>query len=107
MKSALLVLLAVCTAFGDQITLKNGDRITGAIVKKDGNNLTVKSDLMGVVTIPWDQVTDIRTNEQLNVVLSGQPPLTPGSRKPSRRATVRSRFRADPAERKPFPLRVS
>lgn len=78
MKSVLLILLAVCTAFADQITLKNGDRITGAIVKKDGNNLTVKSDLMGVITVPWDQVTGIRTNEQLNVVLSGQPPRTPG-----------------------------
>jgi putative salt-induced outer membrane protein YdiY len=74
----LFVLLSVCTAFADQVTLKNGDRVTGAIVKKDGNNLTVKSDVMGVVTIPWDQITDIKTNEQLNVVLTGQPPLTPG-----------------------------
>jgi hypothetical protein len=78
MKTLLFVLLAVSTAFADQMTLKNGDRVTGAIVKKDGNDLTVKSDLMGVVTIPWDQITDIKTNEQLNVVLSGQPPETPG-----------------------------
>jgi hypothetical protein len=78
MKTLLSLLLAACTAFADQVTLKNGDRVTGAIVKKDGNNLTVKSDLMGAVTIPWDQITDIKTNEQLNVVLSGQPPLTPG-----------------------------
>jgi putative salt-induced outer membrane protein YdiY len=78
MKTLLFVLLAVSTAFADQVTLKNGDRVTGAIVKKDGNNLTVKSDLMGVVTIPWDQITDIKTNEQLNVVLTGQPPQTPG-----------------------------
>jgi putative salt-induced outer membrane protein YdiY len=78
MKTLLFLLLAVSTAFADQITLKNGDRVTGAIVKKDGNNLTVKSDLMGEVTIPWDQVTDIKTNEQLNVVLTGQPPRTPG-----------------------------
>jgi putative salt-induced outer membrane protein YdiY len=78
MKTLLFVLLAVSTAFADQVTLKNGDRVTGAIVKKDGNNLTVKSDLMGEVTIPWDQITDIKTNEQLNVVLTGQPPATPG-----------------------------
>jgi hypothetical protein len=78
MKTLLFVILSVCTAFADQITLKNGDRITGAIVKKDGNNLTVKSELMGEVTIPWDQITDIKTNGPLNVVLTGQPPLTPG-----------------------------
>lgn len=64
--------------WADQVTLKNGDRVTGAIVKKDGNNLTVKSDLMGVVTIPWDQVADIKSNGPLNVVLAGQPPQTPG-----------------------------
>ena len=77
-KALLILWLAAGMAFADQITLKNGDRVTGAIVKKDGNNLTVKSALMGVVTIPWDQITDIKTNEQLNVVLAGQPPQTPG-----------------------------
>ena len=28
----------------DQVVLKNGDRVTGAVVKKDGKNLTVKTD---------------------------------------------------------------
>ena len=78
MKTLLFVLLSVSIAFADQVTLKNGDRVTGAIVKKDGKDLTVKTDLMGVVTIPWDQITDIKTNEPLNVVLTGQPPQTPG-----------------------------
>ena len=72
------LLVAVGTASADQVTLKNGDRVTGAIVKKDGKDLTVKTDLMGVVTIPWDQITEIKTNEPLNVVLTGQPPNTPG-----------------------------
>src|ERR1035438_74237 len=77
MKTLLFVLLAVSTVLADQVTLKNGDRVTGAIVKKDGNNLTVKSDLMGVVTIPWDQIADIKSNEPLNVELKGQTAQTP------------------------------
>src|SRR5580704_8991115 len=73
-----LILLAAASALSaDQITLKNGDRVTGAIVKKEGSNLTVKSDLMGVITIPWDQVADIKSNEALNVVLAGQTAPTP------------------------------
>jgi putative salt-induced outer membrane protein YdiY len=75
--AAMLVVLAAGMAWADQITLKNGDRVTGAIVKKEGNNLTVKSDLMGVITIPWDQVADIKSNEALNVVLAGQTAPTP------------------------------
>ncbi len=66
------LLLAANIAFADQVTLKNGDRVTGAIVKKDGNDLTIKSDLMGVIKVAWDQVTDIKSNEPLSVVLAGQ-----------------------------------
>ena len=59
-------------ALGDQVTLKNGDRVTGAIVKKDGKNLTVKSDQLGAVTIPWDQVATIQSDKPLNVVTGGK-----------------------------------
>jgi hypothetical protein len=38
------------TVFADQITMKDGDRVTGAIVKKDGDSLTVKSKNFGTVT---------------------------------------------------------
>jgi putative salt-induced outer membrane protein YdiY len=72
-KPVLLIFLAACTVRADQVTLKNGDRVTGAIVKKDGKTLTVKSDVMGVLTIPWDQVAEIKSNEPLNVVLAAQP----------------------------------
>ena len=61
------------TAFvnrADQVTLKNGDQVTGAIVKKDGKILTVKSDFFGTVTVPWDQVETIHQSAApLNVVL--------------------------------------
>lgn len=79
MKTTFLLILLACAAWGDQITLKNGDRVTGSIVKKDGNTLTVKSDLMGVVTIPWDQVTAIKSSEALNVVLAGQQAKVPAA----------------------------
>jgi putative salt-induced outer membrane protein YdiY len=66
----LLFLLALSLR-GDQVTLKNGDRITGQILKKDGDKLTVKSDLMGEVSIPWSAVTAITSTEPLVVVLPG------------------------------------
>jgi len=53
----------------DQVTLKNGDRVTGEIVKKDAGNLTVKSAFMGSVTIPWNQVSEIKSDAPLTVVL--------------------------------------
>jgi len=73
-----LMLLPVSTLHADQVTLKNGDRITGAIVKKDGKELTIKSDLFGLVTVPWEQVESVKSETPLNVVLSsGQTVQTP------------------------------
>src|SRR4051812_2106933 len=62
----ILLFFTVCSAYADQVTLKNGDRITGAIVKKEGNDLTLKSDLIGTVTIPWDQISEIKSTGPLN-----------------------------------------
>lgn len=43
-------------ALADQVSLKNGDRLTGAIVKYDGENLILKSEFAGEVKIKWDAV---------------------------------------------------
>jgi len=38
-------------AWADQVTLKNGDRLTGAIVKADGKTLLLKTDYAGDLTL--------------------------------------------------------
>jgi putative salt-induced outer membrane protein YdiY len=55
----------------DQVTLTNGDRVTGAVVRKDGTTLTVKSEIFGTVTIPWAKVQSIRTDKPVTVVVDG------------------------------------
>ena len=56
--------------YGDQVTLKNGDTITGSIVKKDGDKLTVKSEFLGEVTMPWAAVTAVKSDNPLFVSLA-------------------------------------
>ncbi len=46
---AVMFCITAWTAAGE-VTLSNGDRITGKIVKSDGKTLTIKSDLSGDVT---------------------------------------------------------
>ncbi len=65
----LVVVLIAGAIRADQIVMKNGDRLTGSIIKQDGKTITVKSDLFGVVTAPWDQVSSIESQQPLNVVL--------------------------------------
>jgi hypothetical protein len=64
-----LVCLALSAAWADVVVLKNGDRVSGSIVKKDGKDLTIKSDQFGVVTMAWDQVDSVQADKPVNVVL--------------------------------------
>jgi small nuclear ribonucleoprotein (snRNP)-like protein len=49
--------------------MKNGDRVTGAIVKQDGKTITIKTDNFGMVTAPWDEVASLKSDQPVNVVL--------------------------------------
>jgi Protein of unknown function, DUF481 len=68
---AVLLIALASEARADQVSLTNGDRVTGKLVKKDGNSLTVKADLMGEVTIPWDKVVTVTSDGPLYVDLTG------------------------------------
>src|SRR5208283_167054 len=59
-----------------QVVMKNGDRVTGTIVKQDGKTITVKTVNFGVVTAPWDQVASIQSDQPVHVVLKDGKALT-------------------------------
>lgn len=67
----LLFLFIVPGLPADQVVLKNGDTITGAIVKKDGAKLTIKSEFLGEVSMPWTAVKSLKSDADLTVVLPG------------------------------------
>ena len=52
---SLVLALAFCSIslFADQVTLKNGDRLTGTIIKSDGKSLVIKTEFAGEVTVDW------------------------------------------------------
>lgn len=46
-------------AYADEVYLKNGDRITGEIIKEKGKEISVKTEALGVVSIRKDSVERI------------------------------------------------
>jgi putative salt-induced outer membrane protein YdiY len=58
-------------AWADQIVLKDGDRVTREIQKKDGDTLTVKSKNFGVISVKWADVATVSADQPLNVVVPG------------------------------------
>lgn len=66
----LLALFALSSfLFADQITLKNGDRLTGTVVKSDGKSLVLHTDSAGNVTLQFADVQEIKTDQELHVSL--------------------------------------
>ncbi len=70
-RTLLLVLCASATLCADQVVLKNGDTLTGSVIQKDGAKLTLKSELLGEVSIPWSAVKSLKSDQELVVVLPG------------------------------------
>jgi hypothetical protein len=57
----------------DQVVLTNGDTITGSIIKKDGDKLTLKSEFLGEVAMPWSS----RVCDRTWMSRSSPPPASP------------------------------
>jgi len=68
----LIALLGLSSAsFADQITLKNGDRLTGTVVKSDGKTLVLHTDAGGDVTLKFDAIQELKTDKELHVGVKG------------------------------------
>jgi putative salt-induced outer membrane protein YdiY len=65
-------------AFADSITLKNGDHLTGTVVKSDGKTLVLHTEFAGDVTVQFAAITQITTDKPLHVALkNGQTVVGP------------------------------
>jgi putative salt-induced outer membrane protein YdiY len=54
-------------ALADQVVLKNGDRLTGEVIRFDGRSLVFKSEFAGEVSIQWSAVQQITSDQSLHV----------------------------------------
>jgi putative salt-induced outer membrane protein YdiY len=66
--TSILFLLTLNT-LADQVSLKNGDRLSGTIVKSDGKTLDLHTDYAGDITLTWDAVSGIQSAGPLHLEL--------------------------------------
>jgi putative salt-induced outer membrane protein len=75
----LAAMISVGTARADTVTLQNGDRLTGMVVKSDGKELTLKTDYSAApcessnsanrcITVQWSAVREIMSSAPLFIV---------------------------------------
>jgi putative salt-induced outer membrane protein len=70
LKVVLPLLFLWCSPLlADQIVLKNGDRLTGAIEKSDDKNLIIKTEFAGEVMVQWPAIQEVKSEQPLHVGL--------------------------------------
>jgi hypothetical protein len=60
------------TALADQVTLKNGDRVTGQIVKSEKGKVTIKTEFMGTVEVAWDEIAKLSSDQAVYLTLKDE-----------------------------------
>src|SRR5258708_29907231 len=65
----------------DVVVFKNGDQLTGTLVRGVGDSVIFKSDIVGEVTVPMDKVKELRSSGSF-VVLKKNQKITRTSKQP-------------------------
>jgi putative salt-induced outer membrane protein YdiY len=63
------LMLSSAMALADEIHLRNGDRISGKIIRMEDGKLVVKTNYAGEITISWQEVVSLSVEEKIKVVL--------------------------------------
>ena len=71
MLAMLCATLFCSSALADQIVLKNGDRLSGSIIKSDAKTLVIKTEFAGDVTVQWAAIDALTSTQPLHVGVTG------------------------------------
>jgi putative salt-induced outer membrane protein YdiY len=81
-KNLTLLLIMITVAFliagnslADEIRLKNGDRLTGRVIRMEAGKLILKTVYAGDISIVWQEVASLKTDDSVRVVLKDETAL--------------------------------
>ncbi|WP_020167459.1 MULTISPECIES: DUF481 domain-containing protein [Methylotenera] len=60
----------------DEVRLKNGDVITGTIIKKETDKLVFNTNYAGDISIAWSEISSLNTKEPVQVYLTDETVFT-------------------------------
>jgi putative salt-induced outer membrane protein YdiY len=72
----LLFVLFAMALTAEQVSLSNGDRLTGTILSMDGKKLVIKTAYAGEVTIDWDSVSQFTSDQPLVITKADKQVIT-------------------------------
>jgi putative salt-induced outer membrane protein len=63
----MLLLIFQMSVYADRVVMTNGDRLSGKIIRKDGDTITIQTEAAGTVKIKWTAVAEIISDEPLSL----------------------------------------
>ncbi len=72
-RAAFLAFALACgAAAGDEVHLRNGDRLTGVVAAKSAGTLSLRTEYAGELAIRWSDVVSITTHGAVQLLLRGE-----------------------------------
>src|SRR5690349_814429 len=71
MRYLICILFLTGITWADQITLTNGDRVTGSVIRSDTKTLVLKTENAGELTFKWESIAAISAPGPLYIGLGG------------------------------------
>jgi putative salt-induced outer membrane protein YdiY len=75
--------LVSMSVYADTVTLNNGDRLTGSIVRKEDSNLVFKTSFAGEIKLKWTEISSIKTDKPVVLVLDNDTSIEGASLEPT------------------------
>src|SRR5215831_15287956 len=73
------IVVTAATAYSEQVSLKNGDHLTGAIISMDGKKLVLKTSYAGEVSIDWGEVSQFSSDKNTLVITKADKEVVTGT----------------------------
>jgi hypothetical protein len=69
------MLVCLPSAVADEVTIRNGDRLTGEVIRQDADVLQLKTTYAGTLKIQWTEVREVVLDEPSTVLLDDETVL--------------------------------
>jgi len=70
-----LVYLPVQQTYADELLMRDGSRLLGKVVKREGGTLEFETSYAGVIKVKWDEVSELHADEPMKLMLKDESTL--------------------------------
>ncbi|HED19039.1 MAG TPA: DUF481 domain-containing protein [Gammaproteobacteria bacterium] len=71
-----LICLPIRQALADELLMRDGSRLFGKVVKREGGTLEFKTSYAGVIKVKWDEISELNADEPMKLMLKDESTVT-------------------------------